>query len=115
MPRDSAEELVRLCMGNTLILRSELEKLCAYADKGGTITTAMVREMTSPQLETTTFNLAKAVVSQRPKAAMEELDKLYAMRTNRTFIVHAIASAFLDLYRAAAALRAGKPGFRYES
>ena len=108
MPRDSAEELVRLCMGNTLILRSELEKLCAYADKGGTITTAMVREMTSPQLETTTFNLAKAVVSQRPKAAMEELDKLYAMRTNRTFIVHAIASAFLDLYRAAAALRAGK-------
>ena len=62
MPRDSAEELVRLCMGNTLILRSELEKLCAYADKGGTITTAMVREMTSPQLETTTFNLAKAVV-----------------------------------------------------
>ena len=42
---------------------------------------------------------------------MEELDKLYAMRTNRTFIVHAIASAFLDLYRAAAAMRAGKqPG-----
>ena len=37
--------------------------------------------------------------------------KLYAMRTNRTFIVHAIASAFLDLYRAAAAMRAGKqPG-----
>lgn len=108
MSRDCAEELVRLCMGNTLILRSELEKLCAYADKGGTITLSMVREMTSPQLETTTFNLAKAVVSQRPKAAMEELDKLYAMRTNRTFIVHAIASAFLDLYRAAAAIRAGK-------
>lgn len=108
LPNDSAEELVRLCMGNTLILRSELEKLCAYADKGGTITVAMVREMISPQLETTTFNLAKAVVSQRPKAAMEELDKLYAMRTNRTFIVHAIASSFLDLYRASAAMRAGK-------
>ncbi|MFR4393368.1 MAG: hypothetical protein ACLT29_03330 [Ruminococcus callidus] len=30
------------------------------------------------------------------------------MRINRTFIVHAIASSFLDLYRAAAALRAGK-------
>lgn len=107
LPHDSAEELVRLCMGNTLILRSELEKLCAFAD-GGTITIAMVREMTSPQLETTTFALAKAVVSQRPRTAMEELDKLYAMRTNRTFIVHAIASSFLDLYRASAALRAGK-------
>ena len=111
LPPDSAEELVKLCMGNTLILRSELEKLCAYADKGGTISRKLVQEMTSPQLETTTFQLAKAVVSQRPRTAMEELDKLYAMRTNRTFIVHAIASAFLDLYRAAAAMRAGKqPG-----
>lgn len=108
LPRDSAEELIQLCMGNTLILRSELEKLCAYAGKGGTITVQMVREVTSPQLETTVYALASAVVSQRPKAAMQELHKLYAMRTNRTFIVHAIASSFLDLYRASAALRAGK-------
>ncbi len=106
-PTECAEELVRLCLGNTLILRGELDKLCAYADNGK-ITMEMVRELTSPQLETTTFNLAKAVVSQRPRTAMEELDKLYAMRTNRTFIVHAIASSFMDLYRAAAAIRAGK-------
>lgn len=106
-PTNCAEELVRLCMGNTLILRSELEKLCAYADKG-TITIDMVREMTSPQLETTTFNLARAVISQKPRTAMAELDKLYAMRTERVFIVHAIASSFMDLYRAAAAIHAGK-------
>lgn len=68
----------------------------------------MVRNLTTPQLETTTFQLAKAVVSQHPKAAMEELDKLYAMRTNRTFIVHAIASSFQDLYRAAVAQCVGK-------
>lgn len=108
LPRDSAEELVQLCMGNTLVLRNELEKLCAFAGKGGTITIQTVREVTTPQLETTVFALANAVVSQRPKAAMQELNKLYAMRTNRTFIVHAIASSFLDLYRAAAAIRAGK-------
>lgn len=107
LPIECAEELVRLCMGNTLILRSELEKLCAYAD-GKKITMAMVRETVSPQLETTTFNLAKAVVSQRPRSAMEELNKLYAMRTDRTAIVAAIASSFLDLYRASAAMRAGK-------
>ena len=106
-PPDCAEELVRLCMGNTLILRSELEKLCAYTG-GGRITKEIVHQVTTPQLETTTFQLAKAVVSQRPKAAMEELDKLYTMRTNRTFIVHAIASSFIDLYRAAAAIRGGK-------
>ncbi len=111
LPLNSGEVLVRLCMGYTLILHGELEKLCAYADKGGTITVEMVREITTPQLETTTFHLAKAVVAQHPKEAMAELDKLYAMRTDRVFIVHAIASAFQDLYRAAAALRAGKrPG-----
>jgi DNA polymerase-3 subunit delta len=122
LPHNCAEELVRLCMGNTLILRNELEKLCAYAPQGSTITMEQVREITSPQLETTTFQLAKAVVSQKPRTAMAELDKLYAMRTNRTFIVHAIASSFLDLYRAAAALRAGKQpmdmkqdfGYRYD-
>ena len=35
LPPDSAEELVKLCMGNTLILRSELEKLCAIAKRYG--------------------------------------------------------------------------------
>lgn len=64
--------------------------------------------MTSPQLETTTFNLARAVVAQKSQTAMAELDKLYAMGTKRTFIVHSIASAFLDLYCASAAIYAGK-------
>ncbi len=108
LPMDSAEELVQLCMGNTLILRKELEKLCAYTEKGGTITKQIVREMTTPQLESTTFQLAKAVVMQRPRTAMEELDKLYAMQISRTLIVHAIASSFIDLYRASVALHHGK-------
>ena len=98
---------MRLCMGNTLILRSELEKLCAYADKGGTITTAMVREMTSPQLESTTFQLAKAVVSRNRKRQWRNWISCTPCEST-AFIVHAIASSFLDLYRAAAALRAGK-------
>lgn len=108
MTIDGAEELVQLCMGNTLILRSEVEKLCAYVENGGTITKELIHDMTTPQLESTTFQLAKAVVSQRPKAALEELDKLFAMRIQRTAILHAIASAFVDLYCASVALHHGK-------
>lgn len=104
LQRGAADELAARCMGNTVQLQSELEKLCAHAN-GGEITEAMVVSLVAPSIETTTFALAKAVVSMRPAAAMAELDRLFAMRTNRTFIVHSIASAFLDLYRAAVAWR----------
>lgn len=104
MGRGAADVLAARCMGNTVQLQSELEKLCAHAN-GGEITEAMITSLVAPSIETTTFALAKAVISLRPAAAMTELDRLFAMRTNRTFIVHAVASAFLDLYRAAVAWR----------
>lgn len=108
LPRESADLLVQLCLCDTLLVQNELDKLCAYADKGGTITTQMIEEVATPQPSSTTYRLADAVVAQKPKAAMAELDKLYAMRTDRVFIVHALASTFQDLYRASAALHAGK-------
>ena len=104
MQRSTADALAARCMGNTVQLQSELEKLCAYAN-GSEITGEMVISLVAPSIETTTFALAKAVISLHPAAAMAELDRLFAMRTNRTFIVHAVASAFLDLYRASVAWR----------
>lgn len=107
MERKAADALVVRCMGNTVQLKSEIEKLCAYAG-GSEITEKMVEELVAPSVETTVFNLAKAVISLRRLSAMEELDRLYAMRTDRTFIVHAVASAFIDLYRACTAWRSNK-------
>lgn len=119
--RAAADSLVNRCMGNTVQLSSELEKLCTYAN-GGEITEKMINELVSPSVETTVYALAKAVISMRSAAAMEELDKLYAMRTERTFIVHALFSAFTDLYRACVAWRGNKTvpdmqkdfGYRYD-
>ncbi len=105
--RGTADELVMRCMGNTVQLKSELEKLCAYAN-GSEITKKMVSDLVAPSVETTVFALAKAVIFLRSASAMEELDRLCAMRTNRTFIVHAVASAFIDLYRASVAWRSNK-------
>ncbi len=106
LERSVADEMVVRCMGNTVRLQSELDKLCAHAG-GGTIAMEDVRALVAPSIETTTFALAKAVISLKPSAAMAELDRLFAMRTERTFIVHAVASAFLDLYRASVAWRSG--------
>ncbi|MDE6019764.1 MAG: DNA polymerase III subunit delta [Ruminococcus sp.] len=104
MGRGAADALVVRCVGNTVQIKSELEKLCMYSD-GKEITESMIEELVAASVETTVFALAKSIISCRRLSAMEELDKLYAMRTERTFIVHAVATAFLDIYRACTAWR----------
>ncbi len=108
IPRDAAEEVVRRCLGNTLLLQNEMEKLCTFVGKGGTITRDIVANVTTPQPETTTYALADAVVAGNAQAALHQLDMLYAMRVERVLIVSTLSTAFLDLYRASAAIHAGK-------
>lgn len=100
----NAGELVHRCMGNTLRLKSEIEKLCMCAN-GKEISLDIIESLVAPSIETTTFALAKAVVSLNANGAMKELDKLMALRIQRTIIVHSIASSFMDLYRAMTAVR----------
>ena len=104
LAESDAEEIVSRCNGDTLLLRSELEKLCACAD-GGTITREMIQDLVLPTVSATTFSLAGAVVQQRATAAMQALEQLFTMRVERPVLLAALNSAFLDLYRAAAAVR----------
>ncbi len=104
LPENGAEEIVNRCNGDTLMMRSELEKLCACAD-GGTISIEMVKDLVIPSLSATTFSLASAVVQQRAAAAMRDLERLFAMRVERPVMLSALTASFLDLYRAAAAVR----------
>lgn len=121
MDIQAAKELVQMCLKNTMILQNEMEKLVAYA-QGKMITLDMVHEVTAALPETTTFNLARAVVNQQPVKAMQELDRLYAMRTERTSIISSISGSFLDMYRAATAIRSARQkgdmksdfGYRYD-
>ena len=103
LAESDAEEIVSRCNGDTLLLRSELEKLCACAD-GGTITREMIQDLVLPTVSATTFSLAGAVVQQRATAAMQALEQLFTMRVERPVLLAALNSAFLDLYRAAAAV-----------
>lgn len=93
LAESDAEEIVSRCNGDTLLLRSELEKLCACAD-GGTITREMIQDLVLPTVSATTFSLAGAVVQQRATAAMQALEQLFTMRVERPVLLAALNSAF---------------------
>jgi DNA polymerase-3 subunit delta len=99
-----AEEIIHRCNGDTLMIRSELEKLCACAEQGE-IPMTMIQDLVIPTVSATTFALASAIVQQRSAAAMRELEQLFALRIERPVMLAALVSSFLDLYRAAAANR----------
>ncbi len=100
--REVAHMLAEECGCQTLLLRQEIGKLCAFAD-GGEITVQMIRDMVRPQLETTVYALTKAVIQRKPADAMRAVDELLSMRVEMPYLMAAVSSSFIDLQRAAAA------------
>lgn len=103
--RDDAEYIAQMCLGNTLAIDNETDKLCSYAN-GEQITRDMIDKMVTVQLDTNAFALASAVVSFNASAAFRILDELVQERTEGVVILSAISSAFIDLYRARTAIDA---------
>ena len=103
---ETAKELAEMCLCDTLVIENEIEKLCAYAD-GREITMDMLGELVHVQNDTTVYNLANAVAAMNSQAAFEAIDELNVSNDNRGAVLYAVTSAFLDLYRAACARKAG--------
>lgn len=104
--RQNAEKLAALCLGDTLRVENETHKLSSFAF-GGEITGDMIDEMVSAGIDTTAFALAAAVTSFNAPLALKILDDLFMQRVEGVMIISALSSAFIDLYRAAAAISAG--------
>lgn len=102
----NARELAEMCLCDEIAVGNEIAKLCAYAD-GREITREMLHEMVHEQNDTTVYNLANAVASLNADAAFEAIDELNVGNENRVIVLGAITNAFLDLYRAACAVKAG--------
>ncbi len=105
--REAAQLLAVQCSCQTLLLKQELDKLCAYVD-GGEITEAMVQEMVTPQLETTVYALTRAVLRRNAHDAMRAVDELLALRLDMHYLLGTLTGAFIDLQRAAAARQSGR-------
>lgn len=103
---DNGRELAELCLCDELTIDNEIDKLCAYAD-GREITRDMLHELVHERNDTTVYNLANAVAALNAKAAFEAVDELNVDNENRGAVLYAITGAFMDMYRAACAKKAG--------
>ena len=93
--------------GNDLtLLLGELDKLCALAD-GQEVTREHIEGLGIQNLEASVFDLSKALVQGSYARAYDILNRLFALREEPVSILAVLSNAYVDLYRAKAALAAG--------
>ncbi len=105
--REAAYFLAEQCSCNTLMIGNETDKLIAYA-AGNEITVDTVKALSPGQLDTTSFDLAEAITAMNAASAMKLLGDLKAEKAEPIAILYSVTGSMLDLYRARAALAAGK-------
>lgn len=105
--KEAAMFLAEQCLCSSMMIKNEIDKLTAYAS-GNEITIDMIRELSPRQIETTAFDLVKAIVRMDVKNAMRLFDDLTAEKTEPIPILYAITGSMLDMYRARAAMSGRK-------
>jgi DNA polymerase-3 subunit delta len=91
--------LVSLVGDDMTVLLNELEKICAYK-KEGKITKADIDSVVVKNVQARAFDLAKALVAKNCDTAMDILNALFAMKEEPVSILGAIATPYVDMYRA---------------
>ncbi|WP_173385140.1 DNA polymerase III subunit delta [Ruminococcus flavefaciens] len=104
---DNARELADMCQSDTLTIRNEIDKLCAYAGKNE-ITSDILHNLVHRQSDATFYKLADAVAAFNKRAAFDALDELMQDRDNRGAVLGNITASFIDMYRAACARQKGR-------
>ena len=95
-------------VGNDLnLLIHELDKLCALAGQGGTITKAMIDTACPKNLEVQVFDLSKFILRGQKQQAFELLYTLRVQRAEPIAVLGTLSSAFSDLYRGKVATASG--------
>ena len=125
MDQKTALLLAEYCGRDSQRMLEETRKLAAHSPEG--ITGEDVGLLVAPVTEARVFDLSDRIVSGSLTAAMATIDDLCFLRENPVTILSILSMAFVDMYRAAAARKAGIPaaeakkaygyggsGFRYD-
>ena len=96
---ENAEYFLSVVGSEMNIMRSELDKLCSYAD-GKEITKEMIDAVAVKSTEASVFDLTDAVNGQKNDRAFEILSELIKEKTDPTIILGTIAFSYVDIYRA---------------
>lgn len=103
----NAGYLIDVCSLETQVLSFELGKLTAYAN-GKEITRQMIDSVAVRSVEASIYDLSAKIMNGDTAGAMALLDDLFFMRVKPEFIVINISSAFVDMFRVAAAKDSGE-------
>lgn len=104
----AAEYLAGQCLCSMMQINNEIDKLCDYSGNQE-ITVSTIDLLVSKQVDTNSYELAKAVAEMDSQKAFRILPELFAENTDPLQICSAIASSFMDLYRARLALETNRP------
>lgn len=88
-------------------LKNELAKLCAYVGEGGEITQEHIDLLITKNLESSVFDLSKAVVAHDSVNAFKVLDMLFYQKEEPISILAVLSSAYVDMYRVRIAVKCG--------
>lgn len=106
MAPEVAKRLVEQCGDDLHLLLNELDKLCALVGEGA-ITSAHVELAATKNLESSVFDLSKAILQNNYERAYQILHRLFAAREEPVAILAVLSNAYADLYRAKVAAAAG--------
>ena len=99
MSSNTAAYLIE-CVGTDLnTLLCEIEKLCAFR-MNLEITTGDIDKLCSKSLSVTAFQMVREITRKNSKSALKTLENLFANREEPIKILGALASSYVNLYRA---------------
>lgn len=98
LQRSSAEYLIELVGQDINLLRNELDKLCAFAEKG-TINKEIIDLVTVKTVEASVYNLAKYIIGCNVKEALKCIDELFFMKIEPMAVFYSVSSVYVDMFR----------------
>ena len=100
--------IVDYCGNDLTALRNELYKLCSYVGDGGEIRKEHIEKLVTKNLESSVFDLSRAVINHDGTAAFQVLDRLIYQKEEPVAILGVLAMSYVDMYRARITVKCGK-------
>ena len=94
---NNAELIINNCGNNLMELKSEIEKLCAYAEQE--ITSDIINKLVFKKLEANVFELTKLISANDFKNTLIKLNILLKMKESPIAILSILSGYYIDLYR----------------
>ncbi|MDR1754505.1 MAG: DNA polymerase III subunit delta [Eubacterium sp.] len=97
--KSEALYLTEMTLRDLTLIGREMDKLCDYAGKGGTITKSDIDALVTKRLDTGIFELSAAIIEKNTAKAFNKLNELSLQGHQPVVILSALGMTFADYYR----------------